>query len=72
MMGLGTAALCAFVVAMEVAPCAGSAEDRAVLSVVTPDTLGVGEEVMIRWSYDDGNGGEERKSFFFDASSPKR
>ncbi|CAB1115683.1 unnamed protein product [Ectocarpus sp. CCAP 1310/34] len=59
-MGLGRAALFAFVVAIEVAPCAGSAEDRAVLSVVTPDTLGVEEEVVIRWSYEDGNGGEER------------
>lgn len=41
-----------------VAPCAGSAADRAVLSAVTPDTLGIGEEVTIRWNYEDGDGGK--------------
>lgn len=35
----------------------GSAAERSVLGVVTPDTLGMGEEVAIRWNYDDGNGG---------------
>lgn len=40
-----------------VAPCTGNAEDRAVLSAVTPDTLGIGEEVTVRWNYEDGNGG---------------
>lgn len=46
-------------VAMRLALCAASAEDRAMLSAVTPDTLGRGEEVKIRWNYEDGNGGEK-------------
>lgn len=37
---------------------AGSAEERRVLSAVTPDTLAKGETVQLRWNYDDGNGGE--------------
>lgn len=49
---------CALVLATKGASSAGSAADRAVLSAVTPDTLGLGEEVKIRWNYDDGNGGE--------------
>lgn len=40
-----------------VAPCTGSTADRAVLGAVTPDTLGVGEEITVRWNYEDGNGG---------------
>lgn len=46
----------------QVATSAGSAANRAVLSVVTPDTLGLGEEVKIRWDYDDGSGGERNHS----------
>lgn len=47
-----------------VAPCAGSAADRAVLGAVTPSTLGIGEEVYVRWNYEDGNGGEHDVCFF--------
>lgn len=46
-------------VALRLTSCAGSPEDRAMLSAVTPDTLGRGEEVKIRWNYEDGNGGEK-------------
>lgn len=42
---------------------AGSAEERRVLSAVTPDTLAKGETVKVRWNYDDGNGGERRYLF---------
>ncbi|CAM9851353.1 unnamed protein product [Pylaiella littoralis] len=50
--------ICSMVLALgQVATSAGSAANRAVLSVVTPDTLGLGEEVKIRWDYDDGSGG---------------
>lgn len=55
-MGAGSA-ICLVMVAMKAVQSAASAADRAVLGAVTPDTLGMGEEVRIRWSYDDGNGG---------------
>lgn len=42
---------------------AGSAEERRVLSAVTPDTLAKGEKVKVRWNYDDGNGGERSNLF---------
>lgn len=55
--------MCAVVLALgQATTCAGSAADRAVLSAVTPDTLGLGEEVKIRWDYDDGNGGERNET----------
>lgn len=55
--------MCAVILALgQAAKCAGSAADRAVLSVVTPDTLGMGEEVKIRWDYDDGSGGETNET----------
>lgn len=56
--GLGAgSATCLVMVAMKAVQSAASAADRAVLGAVTPETLGMGEEVRIRWSYDDGNGG---------------
>lgn len=42
---------------MQLVLCAGAAVDRSVLSAVTPDTLGMGEAVKLRWNYEDGNGG---------------
>lgn len=49
--------LAATILATRFESSAGSAAARSVLGAVTPETLGLGEEVMIRWSYDDGNGG---------------
>lgn len=49
------------VLATLAAPSAAIASDRRSLSTVTPDTLGMGEEVKVRWSYEDGNGGEKGK-----------
>lgn len=46
----------------QAATSAGSAADRAVLSAVTPDTLGLGEDVKIRWDYDNGSGGERKET----------
>ena len=42
---------------------AGSAEDRRVLSAVTPDTLAKGETVQIKWNYENGNGGEHLQHY---------
>lgn len=37
----------------------GTAAERSTLSAVTPSALALGEEAIIRWSYDDGNGGKK-------------
>lgn len=34
-----------------------SASDRAMLGVVTPYAVGLGEDLMVHWDYDNGNGG---------------
>ena len=57
----GGSAIGLVVVAMKTVQSAASAADRAVLGAVTPDTLGMGEEVRIRWNYDNGNGGMFRR-----------
>ena len=41
-------AICLAMVAMKAVQSVASAADRAVLGAVTPDTLGMGEEVRIR------------------------
>lgn len=54
-----TSALGAVLVISKLSLREASASDRAVIGVVTPDTIGKGEKVTIRWNYDDGNGGEK-------------
>lgn len=50
--------LLAAVLAGAIISTAGTAAERAVIGAVTPGTLGMGEEVVIKWNYDDGDGGE--------------
>ena len=45
------------VLAMSVERSLASAAARSVLGTVTPDTMGMGEDLRIRWNYEDGNGG---------------
>lgn len=52
-----------FALFMVVAWTEGSAVERSRLSAVTPSTLALGEEAIIRWSYDDGNGGKKDSLF---------
>lgn len=59
------AALVAIFLGANLDPSSASAEDRAVLGAVTPHSIALGEEVTVRWSYEDGDGGTQDSWFCF-------